>query len=240
MAAFVIIGNEILGGKVEEENLLPLSTLLRERGIRLSRVVIVADDTDLIATEVRALSRQCDHVFTSGGIGPTHDDVTMKAVASAFGVTLSRNDELAALLRSHHGDSLREEHLLMADIPQGARLLATASAPWPVTVMENVWILPGVPEVFRYKMQIVREHLAPRTPFVSRAVYTQMDEAELKPLLDETVQDFANVEIGSYPKWEDPKYKTKVTFDGKDPSAVNDALKSFVKGLPEGEPQWIE
>ena len=239
-AAFIIIGNEILSGKVREENLVPLTTALRERGIRLNRVVVVPDDIGLIASEVRELASRFDYVFTSGGVGPTHDDVTMKAIATAFGVGLERDPRLEALLRAHHGNRLRDEHLIMADVPSGARMLSTSRTPWPVTVVDNVWILPGVPEVFRYKMPIVQEHLSAHPPFVSRAVYTNLEEAELKALLDETVAGHGDVDIGSYPKWEDPKYKTKITFDGLDTDAVDRAVDDFSRGLPEGEPLWTE
>ena len=239
-AAFIIIGDEILSGKVREENLFPLTTTLRARGIRLSRVVVVPDDIEGIAGEIRDLSPRFDYVFTSGGVGPTHDDVTMKAVAAAFGVGLARDHQMEALLRSHHGDALKEEHLIMADVPEGATMVATARTPWPITVKENVWILPGVPEVFRYKMRIIEEHLGSHPPLISRAVYTQLDEADLKGLLDSIVEAHPEVQVGSYPKWEDPTYKTKVTFDCVDPALVDAALASFVDGLPEGEPQWSE
>jgi len=240
IAAALIIGNEILSGKIQEANVHPLAQLLRRLGVELARVVVVLDDVPTIAREVRALSERFDHVFTSGGVGPTHDDVTMAAIASAFGVNVVREPRLEKLLRDHYGQQASENHLLLANVPDGAEQLYIARSPWPLTVFKNVWILPGVPEIFQMKLDIVAEHLKGDAPFVSRAVFTKLDEAMLKPLLDSTVSEHPGVDIGSYPRWQDPSYETKVTFDGKDPDAVERAFEDFQKKLPDGEPQWTE
>ena len=111
----------------------------------------------------------------------------------------------------------------------------------PLLAVENVFVLPGIPEIFQRKLAILRVHLAyAAAPFVSRAVYTRMDEAILKPLLDAVVSRNPEVEVGSYPRWNDPKYDTKITFDGKKPEAVDRALEDFLSLLPPGEPQWTE
>jgi molybdopterin-biosynthesis enzyme MoeA-like protein len=106
--------------------------------------------------------------------------------------------------------------------------------------MANVWILPGIPEVFRMKLPIVREHLEGDTPFVSRAVFTKMDEPDLKELMDRIVKAHPNVDVGSYPSWSSDKYRTKITFDGKERDAVEQALQNLLKLLPDSEPQWTE
>jgi molybdopterin-biosynthesis enzyme MoeA-like protein len=106
--------------------------------------------------------------------------------------------------------------------------------------MKNVWILPGVPEIFRMKLAVVRARVRGPEPFVSRAVFTQLDEAELKPLLDDIVAAHPSVEVGSYPKWFDPSYKTKLTFDGRNAAEVEAATGAFLELLPEGEPQRVE
>jgi molybdenum cofactor synthesis domain-containing protein len=239
-AAALVVGNEILGGKIQESNVYELANLLRSLGVELRRVSVVPDELETIASELRALSQQHDYVFTSGGIGPTHDDVTIAAVASAFGVGVARDAEMEKLLRSHYGEHLTENHLLLANVPEGAERVYGSRSPWPATVYRNVWMLPGIPEVFRMKLRIVEERLKGGPPFVSRAVFTKLDEAQLKSLLDDTVARHPEVEVGSYPRWNDPKYETKVTFDGQDPSAVERAVEHFTKGLPDGEPQWTE
>jgi molybdenum cofactor synthesis domain-containing protein len=239
-AAALIVGNELLSGKVQDENLFALAKTLRELGIRLDRVVMVVDDADVIAREVRELARAHTFVFTSGGVGPTHDDVTIEGVARAFDVPVVRNGRMEAMLRAHYRDRCTEGHLRMALVPEGAELATNTEVTWPLVVVRNVWLLPGIPEVFRMKLALLRDRLRGGAPFVSRSVYTQMDEADLKPLLDEVVATHAEVEVGSYPKWSDISYRTKLTFDGRDGAAVESALQAFLKLLPPGEPQRVE
>jgi molybdenum cofactor synthesis domain-containing protein len=239
-AAALIIGNEILSGKTPDSNLVVLARTLRGLGILLRRAVVVADDIDEIAREVAELARTHDLVFTSGGVGPTHDDVTTEAVARAFDVRVVNSSELEALLRDHYREHFTEAHLRMARVPEGAQLLTIAGVSWPTVVMHNVWLLPGVPAVFRMKIPVVRERLSGGRPFVSRAVYTRMDEGDLKPLLDRVVDGHPRVEVGSYPKWCDPDCLTMLTFDGRDEGAVSKAVDAFVALLPDGEPRRIE
>lgn len=240
-AAVIIVGNEILSGKIEEKNLAELARLLRELGIRLARVVVVPDDVDVIARDVAELAASHDWLFTSGGVGPTHDDVTIDAVAKAFGTTTKLAPEMVAMIRAHYGYRTTDNHLRMALVPEGAVLEVTDEMRWHTVRMKNVWCLPGVPEVFRMKLAVVKARIASAGPrFVSLAVHTKMDEGDLKPLLDRAVANFPDVEIGSYPKWRDPLYKTKITFDGRDEARVRSARDAFVATLPEGEPQRIE
>jgi molybdenum cofactor synthesis domain-containing protein len=239
-AAALIVGNELLSGKVQEENLLILARTLGQLGIRLRRVVMIPDDPDLIAAEVRQLAEVHTLVFTSGGVGPTHDDVTIEGVARAFGARVVSSPLMESMLRAHYRERCTEGHLRMALIPEGADLASNAEVTWPTVVMRNVWVLPGIPEVFKMKLSVLRERLAGGTPFVSRAVYTKMDEGELKPLLDRVVAEHPEVEVGSYPKWSDPSYRTKLTFDGIDAVSVKRAMESFLALLPAGEPQRVE
>ena len=242
-AAAIVVGNEILSGKVDEANVAVLARELRRLGILLERVVVVMDDVDTIAREVRELSGAHDWVFTSGGVGPTHDDVTVEAVAKAFGVPVVSSPEMAGMLAAHYGDRCTEGHLRMALVPQGAALEVTAEVTWPTIRLGNTWLLPGIPEVFRMKLPVVVARIgagAEAASFVSHAVYTKMDEGVLKPLLDQVVAAFADVSVGSYPKWLDPAYKTKVTFDGRDEGRVLSARDAFVALLPPGEPQRTE
>lgn len=239
-AAALAIGNELLNGKVQESNIHPLALTLRGLGIRLCRTHVVCDDLDEIAREVRELQATHDVVFTSGGIGPTHDDLTIAGVAAAFGVSVQEHPDLTAMLERTYGAPLSEAHRQMARTPVGALLYDTPDIRWPTVVMDNVWILPGVPELFRMKLAVVRAHLRGPREMFSQAVYTLLQEAELKPLLDRVVTDHPQVEIGSYPKWFDPSYRTKITFDGVDPDAVRGALEALLAALPPGEPQRIE
>ncbi len=239
-AAALVIGNELLSGKVEEANLPVLARAMRGLGVELRRVVMVLDEIDVIAREVRELAAAHDWVFTSGGVGPTHDDVTIEAVAAAFGVRAVESPALARMIRDHYGDATTEGHLRMAPIPEGADLESSEEVRWPTVRFKNVWLMPGIPEVFRMKLPVVVAHIGPGQAYVSRAVYTKMDEGDLRPLLDAVVARFPAVGVGSYPKWRDPAYKTKVTFDGRDAAAVDAARDAFVATLPHGEPQRLE
>ena len=229
-AAILLIGNEILSGKVEDENARFLTRELRALGVALRRIEVVPDVTEEIAESVRALSPRFDNVFTSGGVGPTHDDVTLRAVGDAFGMPLERHAELEALLRAGYGDRLHERDLRMADVPTGARLeygpagrRTDARAPWPVIVVRNVWVLPGVPSIFRRKFEAVRD-LFRAGPIHGRALYSRAGEGPIAGAMDEAVVAFPDVEIGSYPHPEAPDYRVKITLDGRDAARVDDAL----------------
>jgi molybdenum cofactor synthesis domain-containing protein len=233
-AAALIIGNELLSGKITDANMVVLARELRELGILFKRAVLVLDDIDVIANEVRELSRSHDVVFTSGGVGPTHDDLTIEGVARAFGAGVVVAEEIAGMIRRYYADRTTDAHLLMARIPEGARLVSTPSIPWPTVVMRNVWVLPGVPEVFQMKLPHIRGELGGGTPFFSLAVFVLLDEGDLKPLLDRTVARHREVEVGSYPKWHDAEYRTKLTFDGLNEARVRAARDAFVAELPAG------
>jgi molybdenum cofactor synthesis domain-containing protein len=230
-AAALLIGNELLSGKIQDANLIELARMLRALGMHLVRAAILPDDVTQIADELSALRRSADVVFTSGGVGPTHDDVTVQAVARAFGVPVVRDPSLEALLRNTYGPRCTEIHLRMALVPQGAELLSSSDVKWPVTSMGNVFLLPGVPEIFRAKLDVIRAHVQGPMPFASRAVFLRVEEADLTDVLDAVVAQHATVEIGSYPKWFEPSYKTKVTFDGRDGSAVQSAADDFIRRL---------
>jgi molybdenum cofactor synthesis domain-containing protein len=230
-AAILVIGNEILSGKVDDQNARYLIGELRRLGVSLRRVEVVPDLVDEIAERVRALAGRVDHLFTSGGVGPTHDDVTLRAVGEAFGLPIVRHAELEGLLRSRYGAHLHERDLRMADLPVGARLEHGPGGPgtrWPVVVVRNVWILPGVPSIFRAKFEAVRE-LFRAPPIHGRALYSRAGEGEIAGALDETVAAFPGVDVGSYPHLEATDYRVKITLDGRDRTAVDAAL-AFLAG----------
>jgi molybdenum cofactor synthesis domain-containing protein len=231
-AAALIIGNELLSGKIADSNVVVLARALRSLGIVLRRVVMVLDEIDVIANEVRTLASTHDFLFTSGGVGPTHDDVTIDAVARAFDVEAVASLPMVRMLNEYYGDRLLEGHLRMARIPDGASLASGPHMPWPAIIMNNVWVLPGVPEIFQAKMPLVREMIGSDKPFVSLAVYTTLDEGTLKPMLDQVVRDHSDVEIGSYPRWGGNDYRTKLTFDGLDADRVRTARDAFASSLP--------
>ena len=223
-AAFLAIGNELLTGKVVEANLAPLAKTLRALGIELTTAEILLDDVPTLSKAILRLSQAHGVVITSGGVGPTHDDVTMEAVAKAFGRRVVRDASLVELVHKTFGDKTTEAHLRFADVPEGALLQRAHDVSWPTPVLENVWILPGVPEVFRMKLATLRAWVKGPKPFVSRALVLMKEEVELKDTLDLVVLSHPAISIGSYPALFNPRYRTRITFDGTDPVAVQAAL----------------
>ncbi len=226
-AAFLAIGNELLSGKVVEANLAPLAKTLRSLGIELRTAEILLDDVPTLARAIARLSSTHGLLVTSGGVGPTHDDVTMDAVAAAFGRKVVRDPTLVELVKKTFGDKLSDAHLRFADVPEGAVLRRAPDVAWPTPVVENVWILPGVPEVFRMKLATLRSWVKGPLPFVSRALVLMKEEVELKEVLDAVVALHPSVTIGSYPALFNPSYRTRITFDAASQSAVDAALEDL-------------
>jgi len=239
-AAALIVGNEILSGKVRDANLTELAGTLRGLGIELVRAVVVADAHDEIASEIQSARSRCDVVFTSGGVGPTHDDVTIAAAATAFGVEVTVSEAMTRLLREHYGARFRAEHLRMARVPAGAWLAVSPGVRWPAIVMRDVWLLPGIPEVFRAKLEVVRTWLRGPGTYCSRSVYLATDEAELVPTIDAVAAAHPAVQVGSYPRWVPSDHRTRLTFDGRDARTVEAACADLLSRLPAGEPVRVE
>lgn len=235
-AEAVLIGNELLSGKVHDTNLVELARALRGLGIQLTRAAMVLDDVDVIAAEIAAARARCDVVFTSGGIGPTHDDVTLAAAARAFDLELTISAPLIELLRDHYGPGCHDENLRMARVPTGAWLACAPASPWPVVVVRDVWLLPGVPEVFRLKLEVVRRWLRGPGPIHTRSVFCATPEPALVALLDAVVAAHPEVEIGSYPRWDPTDHQTRITLDGRDEARVEAACIDLLARLPAGEP----
>ena len=235
-AAIALIGDEILSGKVVDENAQLLIRDLRELGVALRRVVILPDVVDEIAATVSALSAGYTHVFTSGGVGPTHDDLTMAGVAKAFDTQVVRDPELEHLLRGFYKDELEARNLRMAEVPRGASLVypvapdPAGKSTWPVVAYGNVYILPGVPQIFRRKWASIRERFR-QAPFYLRSVYTMLDEGHIAHHLDRLVAEHPAVQVGSYPKLEDPSYRVKLTIESKDEASVKAAEAALVAML---------
>lgn len=232
-AGILVIGEEILSGKVEEENARHLLVELRDLGVAVRRIEVIPDDLEEIVVAVRSMSSRYDHVFTSGGIGPTHDDLTLPALAAAFEMRLVRHPELEALIRQSLGGELSERDLRMADIPDGARLVygePEDRTRWPVIAVGNVFVLPGVPVIFRRKFASVRG-IFRSGPIHSRVVYSREGEGSIAGALDAVVAEFPTVAVGSYPRLDAADHKVKITIDGRDLEAVERAAARVAERL---------
>ncbi len=230
-AAALIIGNEILSGKIADTNTTLLAQALFDLGIELRRVVVCPDEVETIGRDLSELRSAHDLVFTSGGVGPTHDDVTIDGVAASFGRPVVRSVAVEKMIRQYYGDRATDAHLRMANMPEGAEMIRSSEAPWPTVVIENVYVLPGVPEIFELKLADLHKRLDEGYEFHSQAVYTLCDEGEIASLLQRIADAFPGVMVGSYIKWRAEDYRTKLTFDGTEPNAVAKAADMLVEAL---------
>lgn len=232
-AALVVIGNEILSGKVVDTNTPFLAKELRGLGVSLERVVVIPDDLEQIAAEVSDFSRRFDVVFTSGGVGPTHDDITMDGVAAAFGRPLVEHGELRRAIENFVGKRVNAAHLKMAQIPEGAELIVDDKLAFPTVLVGNVYILPGIPELFQAKVISLRDRFRTR-PYFLRQVLVRDNETLIAEFLNATLVAFPELLLGSYPKLSDPEYRVRLTLESKDESYVDRALADLVGRLPAG------
>jgi molybdenum cofactor synthesis domain-containing protein len=230
-AGLIIIGNEILSAKVQDANAPFFARALRELGVDLRRIAVVPDEVEVIAAEVRAFSRAFDVVCTSGGVGPTHDDVTIEAVAHAFGRRVVRDPGLERVLRDFYRNRVTEAHLKMAEVPEGAELAGRETLLFPVIACRNVYIFPGIPEILRQKFHAIQERFRD-TPFHLTKVYVNMDEGDLADALNVLVREFPALQLGSYPELNAPGYKVKVTIEAKERGPVEGAVARLQALLP--------
>jgi molybdenum cofactor synthesis domain-containing protein len=232
-AAIVVIGNEILSAKVVDENGPFLARELRALGVELRRIETVPDEIPLIIDALKRCLASAKWVFTSGGIGPTHDDVTIAAIASAFGRRLVLDESTMKLLRARYGDRLNAARTRLAEVPEGARVEFHEGYLFPVISLENVTILPGVPSLLREGFTRIRDRFRV-APIFSRALYFTLGEGALAEHLDATVARFPSVAIGSYPRFDETDHRVKVTFDGRDQRDVRAALEFLRARVPPG------
>lgn len=229
-AAAVIIGNEVLSAKVTEQNGAHLIQRLKHRGIPLRMVVMVPDEVDLIVDAISRARQVAQWVLTSGGIGPTHDDVTVRAVSLALGRKVVRIPSLVEEVKKYYGDRATPEALRLADAPDGAELLTRDGSWYPVLACEGVYMLPGVPTLFKLQLETVLARL-PGNPVWLRSLYLKLGEPELAAVLDQIAAAMPNVSIGSYPQFEPGlDYKVKVTVEAATAALVEEATQKLLAG----------
>ena len=229
-AGVVVIGDEILSGKFADENAAFLIGELRELGVDLRRISIIPDDLDDIAETVTRLAARFELVFTSGGVGPTHDDLTIHGIAKGFGTGVVRHPELERRVRAYWGEKLAEANLRLAEVPEGAELVFGKDTTWPVVNYRNVYILPGVPALFKRKFVDIRDRFR-AVPVVSARIFTLGDEGELAPHLDAIVAAHPAVKIGSYPRFAEQEFRVMLTLDGRDGDEVGAAARALAARL---------
>ncbi|MDP2603740.1 MAG: competence/damage-inducible protein A [Deltaproteobacteria bacterium] len=238
-AGIVIIGNEVLSGKTHDTNSYFLCTELRRLGVEVQRISTIQDVIEIIGAEVAAFSRRFDFVFTTGGVGPTHDDVTIEGIAHGFGVNVVRHPDIEQRMRQRLGADVNEARLRMANVPEGSKLLATEALFAPVVNIHNVYIFPGIPKILQERFHAIKEMFRD-TPYFLKNVYLKYGEGLIAAMLNDVLAKFPDLLLGSYPVLDIPEYKVKVTFESKDAAYLDRALQSFLASLPEGAVQRID
>ncbi|MBC8268011.1 MAG: competence/damage-inducible protein A [Rhodospirillaceae bacterium] len=235
-ACVIIIGNEVLSGRTKDANLSFLGERLNEIGVRLLEARVIADDTDTIIENVNDCRARFDYVFTTGGIGPTHDDITSDAVAKAFGLPLIRNPEALALLQQHYSnpEDLNEQRLKMCETPEGATLIDNPISKAPGYQIGNVFVLAGVPVVMRAMFESLKHRLVGGLPMLSITIVAYIGEGVLAGGLGVVQEAHADVEIGSYPFFRDGSLGSALVLRGTDQAtleAAAEAVREMVRGL---------
>ena len=238
-AGLLVIGNEILSGKVVDTNSPYLARELRELGVDLERILTIPDDVDGIAREVRAMSDAYDFVFTSGGIGPTHDDLTMEAIAKAFGREIEENASMMERMQRAQGKPPNESQRKMALIPAGAMLVDSGDLWFPIVVVENVHIFPGIPELLQKKFHSIRERFR-GIPFQLRRVYVTRPESDIAHSLNELLADFPELMLGSYPRIGEEHYRVLLTLESRDEGYLERAVSSLLERIPRDAVHKVE
>lgn len=231
-AAMLVIGDEILSGRTRDANMHHLAQELANRGIDLREVRVVADDHAAIVAAVRALSGAFDHVFTSGGIGPTHDDITADCVAEAMGARIGVRDDARALLAAHYaaqGIEFNESRQRMARIPDGAALIDNPVSIAPGFTLGNVHVMAGVPAIFQTMLASVLPTLTGGAPLLSQNMRIERGEGDIAGPLSGLAQAFPDLSIGSYPYQRDGVFGANIVIRGADGARVDAAMLELAR-----------
>jgi len=235
-AALVVIGDEILSGRTQDRNVGQVATWLNDHGIRLAEVRIIPDDLDRIGETINELRARHDYLFTTGGIGPTHDDITVDAIAQAFGVPVIVHPDARRILEDYYRDrpgGLTDARLRMARTPDGAELLLNPSSGAPGVKMGNVYILAGVPHIAASMLEALTGKLEGGRPIVSVTVGARAPESDVADLLRETEEAHPGVAIGSYPFFKDGKYGANFVIRSDDGELARTTGDDLTKRLRE-------
>ncbi len=228
-AALVIIGDEILSGRTQDANLSYIATWLGKLGIQMAEARVVPDRQEAIVEAVNALRAAHDYVFTTGGIGPTHDDITADAIAAAFGVEIHYHEEALALLQAHYeAGQLNEARLRMARIPVGATLIDNPVSKAPGFQIGNVFVLAGIPRINQAMLESLRNRLVGGPPLQSRAVAALLPEGEVADGLRTVQEHFPDVAIGSYPYYRNKSFGVTLVLRSTDPAHLEAAYGEVV------------
>jgi len=224
-AALLVIGDEILSGRTQDKNTAYIAAWLNEAGIQLAEVRVVLDDVADIVAAVNALRAQFDYVFTTGGIGPTHDDITAESVAAAFGLPLATHPEAYRLLAEHYGAAdFTDVRQRMSKTPEGAQLIDNPVSVAPGFQVENVFVMAGVPKIMQAMLETLRSRLKTGRKIWSQAVTIHAPESQMAEKLGEIQDAVEGVSLGSYPYFRDGKIGTQIVVRSVDEGKIGEAV----------------
>ncbi|SFT06711.1 molybdenum cofactor synthesis domain-containing protein [Sulfitobacter marinus] len=229
-AAMIVIGDEILSGRTRDSNMHHLAGQLTSVGIDLKEVRMIGDEHGTIIAAVQAMSKVYDTVFTSGGIGPTHDDITADCIAAAFDKHIDVRDDARAILAAHYarsGTELNEARLRMARIPDDATLIDNPVSAAPGFTLENVHVMAGVPSVFEAMVATVLPTLTGGAPLLSATLRIDRGEGDIAGPLGQIAKDHPALSIGSYPFQKDGKYGAHIVIRGSNQADIDAAVKKL-------------
>ena len=235
-AAMLVIGDEILSGRTRDANTHHLAQELTKAGIALKEARVVSDEPEAITAAVRALSQGYIHVFTSGGIGPTHDDITADCIAAAFSRPISIRDDARAILEAHYapsGTDLNEARLRMARIPEGATLIENPVSAAPGFIVENVYVMAGVPQIFQAMVASVLPTLTGGAPLLSQSLRINQGEGIIAGPLAKLAAEYPDLSIGSYPFSHSGAFGANIVIRGHDGARIGAAMKSLIELFPD-------
>ena len=244
-AALIVIGNEILSGRTQDKNIAHIAKTLNEAGIRLYEVRVVPDIEAEVVEAVNTLRAKHDYVFTTGGIGPTHDDITAECVAKAFGQKLIQNPESLRRLEAHYRHSdreLNEARLRMANTPEGAELIDNPISTAPGFRVENVYVMAGVPSIMQAMLAGIKDGLVGGETVLSRTVLCDLGEGTVAAGLGEIQKAHPDIDIGSYPQYARGRFRVSLVMRGTDAfevDACTDEVMAMVRRLG-GDPRELE
>ena len=232
-AALLVIGDEILSGRTQDRNVAQIVTWLNVQGIRLREVRIVADDQDAIVEAVNILRARNDYLFTTGGIGPTHDDITVDAIAAALGVSVVVHPEARAILEGYYAarGGINEARLRMARVPEGAELIPNRYSGAPGIRFGNIYIMAGVPHITAGMLSELTGTLEGGAPLLSRTIGCMVAESEIADLLGQMERTHEGCQIGSYPFFREGKVGANFVVRATDQARLDGCVDDLVAAL---------
>ncbi len=235
-AAMLVIGDEILSGRTRDSNAHHLAGRLATHGMDLKQVRVIGDDATTITDAARELSSGHDHLFTSGGIGPTHDDITANCIAAVFDVPIDVREDARAVLAAHYAAreiELNEARLRMARIPEGARLIDNPVSAAPGFSLRNIHVMAGVPRIFEAMLDGLLHRLVGGRPLISRTLLLDRGEGDLAGPLRDLAAGHPALSVGSYPAWSETGYRVAIVLRGPEPEALDRAVAQVRTIFPE-------